>query len=186
MGIFKSVGKLAMPFGGTNAAADALSKLGGPKVPGSSAASLLEQLSAKFYNQTDPIRKSLIDRSTNFLSGNLDVTQSPIYGSLKAANDAQFKTAKDNALSMLPGGGGLTAALVDLEGQKASNMTSAIGSLANDELGRAYGFANPQTSLAGLGGAAQIQSQQATAQAQQRAAAKQGIGSGIGAILGGK
>lgn len=170
-------------FPGLGDIADAL---GGEEVQQSTAGQLLEEIARQFFNQTNPVRNSLLDRSSNFLNGNLDVTQSPMYGSIKAANEAQFKRARDNVIANTASGGALTSALTNLEGQRAANMATQVGNLANDEMSRAYGFANPQAAMAGLGSAGAIQAQIANAQAQQTAGAKQGMGRGAGMILGGK
>ncbi len=177
--LVKKAAGLANPFGGTKILAD---MLGGGDVQQSSAGNLLEQISAQYFNQTDPVRKQLIDRSNKFLTGNLDVTQSPVFGQLKLASDQQFSRARDNVLASMPSGGALSEALVGLEGEKASNMTNAIGSLANEELNRAFGFVNPQASMSGLGMAGQLQNQTAMDQSQQKGAAKQGVGQGVGML----
>lgn len=152
------------------------------QTPNSGAGDFLEKIATDYYNQTDPIRQGLIGRSKQFLDGNLDVTASPMFASLKLANEQQFQRARDNALSSNAAGGGLTSALVGLEGQKAQSMTQGISALAGDELNRAMGFANPQGAMSGLGTAAQIQNQNAQFQAQQEAQMKQGMGQGIGML----
>lgn len=178
-----TVKNLMTPFGGTGVVRDLLK---GPEFKKSSAGSFLERIATDYYNQTDPIRQGLIGRSKQFLDGNLDVTASPMFGSLKLANEQQFQRARDNSIASNASGGGLTSSLVNLEGQKANSMTQGISALANDEMNRAMGFSNPQTSMAGLGSAAQIQNSQAQFQAQQQAQMKQGMGRGLGLMAGGK
>src|SRR3990167_7833828 len=78
---------------------------------GNPSADLLARLSQDYYNQTQPLRTSMIDRSQSFLSGGLDVTQSPMYGALKSGIEGQFGTARNNILSSLPQGGALLEAL---------------------------------------------------------------------------
>jgi len=129
----------------------------------------------------------MIDRSQSFLSGGLDVTQSPMYGALKSGIEGQFGTARNNILSSLPQGGALLEALAGLEGQKAGAMATGIGGLASDELNRAYGLGTggAQAGLTGLGGAASLQQQMLLGQLQQRSGLMSGLGAGIGGLLGG-
>jgi hypothetical protein len=177
----------------------------------------LAGIAQNLYGQTDPIRQALIGRSAAFLGAPtsastgrfgitsvrdmrpglgrqmqqtqpLDVTQSPMYGTLKNAIDSQFKLATDNTIARTAPGGQLSSALSGLEGQKASAMASGIGGLAQDELARAYGLATggAQMSTSGLASAGAIQAQIAAAQAQRDGAAKQGIGQGAGQLAGAK
>lgn len=117
----------------------------------------------------------------------LDVTQSPMYGALKHAADAQYRLAKNNLIATAPPGGALTSGLANLGASRASAMTTAIGGLAQDELSRAYGLATggAQTGASGLSSAAGIQAQIAAANAQRQGMAKQGLGAGLGALGGG-
>src|SRR5678809_678617 len=54
-------------------------------------ADALARIATDLYTKTDPLRTALIGRSNDFLSGNLDVTKSPMFGSLKDAVDTQFQ-----------------------------------------------------------------------------------------------
>jgi hypothetical protein len=170
---------------GVNVDPDPLGMRAKNNPPGNESADLLARIAGDLYKQTDPLRKSLIGRSGNFLDGSLDVTNSPMYGSLKNAVDSQFKRARDNTIGTTAPGGALTGALSNLEGSRASTMTQGIGELAEGELNRAFGLATgmlPQTT-SGLGTAAGIQSQQLMAQQQQSAQAKQGAGAGLGMLV---
>jgi hypothetical protein len=149
------------------------------------AANELAGVARALFQQTDPVRKQLIGRSNDFLGGNLDVTASPMYASLKNAVDTQFNQARGNTIASTPSGGSLTEALTNLEGSRANTMTQGVGTIAEGELNRAFGLGTgllPQTT-SGLGQAAGIQSQQLMAQQQQSAQAKQGAGAGLGMIL---
>ena len=159
---------------------------GGGENLSSPSSDLLAQISGDYYKQTQPLRTSLINRSQSFLSGGLDVTQSPMYGALKSGIEGQYGIAKNNILSSLPQGGALIEALVNLEGQKAGSLAQGIGGLAGDELSRAYsmGTGAAGQAMQGLGGAGNIQAQLAMAKAQQQAGAMQGLGMGLGSILG--
>lgn len=148
----------------------------------SRSADTLSKIALDLYNQSSPVRQGLLDRSNAFLAGNLDVTASPLFGSVKDAIQSQFARAKENVLANTASGGALTSALSDLESNKASSMASAMGGLASDELSRAYGLATggAQMSQSGLASAGGIQSQLAANQAQVQAAGKQAAGEGIG------
>ncbi|HEY6225407.1 MAG TPA: hypothetical protein VIW26_16610 [Gemmatimonadales bacterium] len=153
--------------------------------PSNPSADALAKIATDLYNKTDPIRTNLIGRSNDFLSGNLDVTKSPMFGSLKSALDTQFARARDNTLARTAPGGSLVSALTNLEGDRARTMTQGVGDIADQELNRAYGFATgllPQTT-AGLGTAAGIQAQTLAGQQAQSAAAKNGAGAGVGMLL---
>lgn len=149
------------------------------------AANELAAVSRALFQQTEPVRKELVGRSTQFLDGNLDVTASPMYASLKNAVDTQFQRARGNTIASTAAGGSLTEALTNLEGTRANTMTQGVGDIAEGELNRSFGLATgllPQTT-SGLGQAAGVQSQQLMAQQQQSAAAKQGAGAGLGMLI---
>lgn len=174
-------GLLGGPMG-----ASAGSAMGGKGDVGESAgANDLSTAALDLLAQTDPLRRSLIGRSEDFLAGNLDVTQSPMYAGLKQSAENQYGTARKNILATTPTGGALTSALTGLEGSRANMMTQGTSDIANQELARAMGLATgtPLTAaFGGLGTAGSIQSQMAMAQAQQNAAEKQAMGQGMGTL----
>ncbi len=145
----------------------------------------LAEISRRLFEQTDPIRASLIGRSKSFLDGNQDVTQTPQYGALKTAAENQFNTAKDNIISSTPGGGGLISALANLQAQKAAALTAGTGSLADNEMSRSFalGTGTAPVALGGLGSAASSLGQIGAAQAAQSGQALQGLGMGAGMTL---
>ena len=155
---------------------------------GSPSTDFLAQLAGDLFNQTQPLRTDFINRGQNFLSGNLDVTQSPLYSPLKSAVETQFGLARNNALSTFAPGGALTGALTNLEGQRANALTQGTGQIAQDELNRAFGLATgtPSQSFAGLGAAGGIQGGLAAQQAANAASTKGGLGQGTGYVLGQK
>lgn len=160
-------------------------KDGGGSGPTSNpAADAQSRIAEALWNETSPLRKLFLDRGNAFLTGGLDVTQSPMFGNLKNAVETQFGRAKQNVLETSPVGGGLTSALAALEAQKASTMTSGISGIAEGELSRAFGMASgaPGQALAGLGSAASIQGALASANAARAASAKQGMGQGLGML----
>ncbi len=153
--------------------------------PGTGAADTLAAISLRMFEESDPLRVGLIGRSEDFLNGGLDVTQSPMYGALKAGNDSAFQRARNNTISSTAAGGGLTDALTNLETSRAVEMSRGVGQLGEGELGRALTLATGQTPTAvgGLGQAAGIQAQQMAAQQAQQSQQKQGAGTAVGSIL---
>ncbi len=152
------------------------------------AAQAQTELAQQLVSQTDPLRRDLIGQAGEFLSGGRDVTGLPEFAALKGANEAQFSRARDNIIANTPEGGGLTAALAGLEGGRASNQVGFTGALASDEVNRALGLATfgAATGSRGLSSAGFVQAQRASAESAQNAGKSQGIGSAVGALLGGK
>lgn len=152
-------------------------------------ADALSQIAGSLYSQTDPNRRLILDRQNQFLRGNLDVANTPMFGALKNATDQQFGRAQENILASTAGGGALTSALAGNEIAKANTLTQGIGNIAQDEYNKAFGFATgaPQQAMQGFGSAASAQASQAYAQGQDNAArmkkfgeAKQGAGRAMG------
>lgn len=154
-------------------------------------ADALNKYGLEYIQQTAPLRQNLADRSNAFLTGGLDVTQSPMYAALKGATEQQYTLAKNNIIGRTPVGGALTSALADADLQKANLMTQGIGSLAQDELGRASSLATGGLQLGGQGlsQSGAIQAELAKARAQERSAVISGKGQawgGAGSAMGGK
>jgi len=152
----------------------------------------LRKRSRNLFDETSPLRTGLIDRASQFLSGDLDVTSSPLFGPLKGAVESQFENARENILASSPRGGALTDALSDLDFSRASELTRGIGDIAQGELGRAFSLATgtPLTaSLGGLGQSGAIQADIARTNAEATSRNKQTIGEsaqGAGQAMGGK
>lgn len=158
-------------------------KKGGP-VPNESAEALAE-ISRQMFQETTPIRQGLIGRSNDFLTGNMDVSSTPQFLSMKNAADVQFGQARDNTIARTANGGGLVDALAGLESDRANFLTQGAGDIAESEMSRAFGLGTgllPQTT-GGLGQAASIQQQQIASQQAQQAAGKQAAGTGAGILL---
>lgn len=117
-----------------------------------------------------------------------DVTGTPTFAAYKNVADRSFQRARDNAISNLPSGGGLSSALINLEGQRADNLTQGAGNIYDAELARAMTLATGQTGVAmgGLGQAASAQALNAQAAAQQSAGKSGALGTGLGAYMGQK
>lgn len=118
----------------------------------------------------------------------MDVRDTPTFMAYKAQADQGFNQAKDNIIARMPGGGGMTAALVGLEGDRASQLTQGAGAIYGDELSRAIALGTGITgqSLNSLGSAANTQAMIAQGNAQQNAGKAGALGTGVGAWLGGK
>lgn len=154
----------------------------------------LAAISQSLFADTAPARTNLLNRSNAFLGGGLDVTASPMYGSLKSAVDSQFGRARDNTIANTAAGGGLVDALSNQETQRAQTMTQGIGQLAQSELDRATGLATGLLPIGtgGLGKASETQAQTNASlyqaqiqQQQQQQAQQQQTGSAAGEFIGG-
>lgn len=149
-------------------------------------------VSSALLEQTDPLRQSLIDRSTGLFgdgaSGIADLMNSPTYLAFKQATGETFGQARENTLARLPSGGALLEGLAGLEGQQASTLAQGAGQIYDNELSRALSLAtgNVPVALSGLGSAAFSQSQNAAALGQQSSAKSDSLGTAAGLYLGGK
>lgn len=171
--------------GGLLAAKAAKKSLGGGSA-GSPAADLQAQIAEQLFQQTDPLRTSLIDRSQSYLTNGVD--SSPQFSAFKASAEPQFATAKNNVIANTPAGGALVSALTQLEADRARTLTQARGAIDESELARAMTLATGTTgtSVGALGTAASIQAAQAQAEADREAGILGALGTGAGAYLGSK
>ena len=145
----------------------------------------LAQIAQQLYQQTSPVRTSLINSSKDFLSGNFDPTQTPGYGAQKSAIEQQFTNARDSLIGSTPRGGALTGALSNFETQRALAESGLVSDVYNTERNQAnqIGFGAPLSmSTSSLANAGNIQAQIAMSNSQQNAAAKQGLGEAAGTI----
>lgn len=145
------------------------------------------QLAQRLFEQTDPLRQMLLDRSSGFLASG-DPTQSPVYKNLQLTAGRTFNRAKDNAIARFAPGGALMEALTGLEGDRAQFLSQGAADIYESELDRALALGTGATgqSLGALGQAGQIQALRAQANADRDAGKAGGLGAGIGAILGAK
>lgn len=159
----------------------------GKDTPTAPANDKLSALAERLYTETDPLRLSLINRSTNFIDNGMNPMASPLYEPIRAATNTAYNKAKQNVIANTPEGGALTGALTDLEASRANQLTQGAGQILSDEMARAMGLGTGMTStaLGGLGTAGMTQANLALAQSEQNAGAKQGLGYGVGAYLGG-
>ena len=162
---------------------------GGGGSSDSAAADQLAQISQQLFAETDPLRRSLIGRSESFLSGGLDVRESPLFLSGQQAINRGFQTSRRGILEDLPAGGSLLESLSNLQIKRGRDTADFEGSLQQGELGRALSLATGQPlsqSIAGLGQAGAIQGQFAQADADRQAGLFGALGTGAGAFFGGK
>lgn len=160
--------------------------MGGKNQSEPQSSQILADIGKQLFNETDPLRTGLIDRSQSFLDNGL---QGPQFDVLKNAVESQYANAKNNIIGSTPAGGALTSQIANLEQGKANTLTQGIGDLYNQETNRAMSLATGaplQGGIGSLSGAGNIQAQIAMANANQNASAKTGIGFGLGSYLGGK
>jgi hypothetical protein len=157
------------------------------------------QIAEQLFRQTDPLRQtafsglaSNLQTASPFQPITMDsLTANPMFGAIKSATEQQFQNARQNIIGNTPNGGALFSALGNLEGQRANQLSSAFGGLAQDELSRRTGNLDRAIgigtgvagqSMGGLSNAAAIQAQLAQAQREQQSAEKGGKGELIGTI----
>lgn len=97
-----------------------------------------ENLARMQWEDLDPLRTSVIDRSTDFMEGGLDPTASAMYGPMKTATEQQYGTAKNAIMSSMPRGGTLADSLAKLEAAKAGTMSELVGKLVEKEYDNAF------------------------------------------------
>ncbi len=150
------------------------------------AAQAQTRLAEQLIGETGPLRKNLIGDALGFLSGDRDVTSLPAFAAFKGSAEGGFNRAKENIIANTPEGGGLTAALAGLEGQRAGNQAGFTGALAGDEINRALQLATfgAATGSQGLGTAGFIQAQRAQGESAANAGKAGGLGTAAGALLG--
>jgi len=137
------------------------------------------EMSQQYFDETAPARTELIGRGTRFSKGDLDYTQSPMYGPGKGAIEDQYEVARQNIIAETPSGGAMSSNMANLEQQRARGMSDLASRISQDDYNKIYGaaFGAPQTSIggtsgvssSGVGGAANIASADLAAQAGQSA-----------------
>lgn len=142
----------------------------------------LSQIALANWNQTDPLRQTMLGGLQKTMAGQTPIYSLPQYAPMRAATEAQYRTARNNTIGSVPEGGALARALANLESNRAQTLSAMGGDLLQDAINKSYGvaFQAPQTSLSGLSssGAMAAQRQQAGL------AAETGKGQGIGQLIG--
>jgi len=162
--------------------------MGKKKAKQSSSDAIMAQISRALFEETQPLRTGVIERSADFLADPTQVTNTPQFGAMKSINDMLFGRAREGVLANTPQGGALFDNLNNLELAKARDLSQAAGSLAENEVNRAVSIGTGQPlaqSLGGLRSSAALQQQQNQFNAQQSASTKQGLGQVAGTVAGG-
>jgi hypothetical protein len=148
----------------------------------------LEQIANNLFEQTYPIRQSLVGQSTDFLKGGMNPMETPEYAAIRQYADQQANTAKDSILETMPNGGTLLDKLADVDIGKARTLTDASAGIYGDNLSRAMTLAtgSTQAAIGARAGADQLKAAREAADAQRDSATKMAVGEGIGGIAGGK
>lgn len=171
---------------------------GGKKHTQRAARAMARETAAKgneLFAAGKPVFSRLGNQFANFLSGDFDVTQSPLWAPGKLAAEQAYGSAQQNILSNMPAGGALLDELGDVERAKANTLTNLSGQVGQDMFGKAmtYGMGMPQLGISAMTGSganmANLAGSEAAANAQ-RTSAKLGkggdLGLGVGEYLGGK
>ena len=115
---------------------------------------LQNEMSQDYWNQSAGARNSVLNQLANFMGGNYNLSELPMYGPGKSAIESQYQNAFDNILANLPAGGQIGNAMADLERNRAADYGQLVGNIQSDLLNKAYGVANqsPITTFGGLQG----------------------------------
>lgn len=157
---------------------------GSADVPKNTYEEQLAAMASELFSQTAPMRESLIGDMTSAAAGTYNPSKSPLFSPRFADVNKQYARARENIMSSTPRGGGLTAALTNLEGNRAGSVAEVNSGIINDMLSKAYGTAFSSQPMQGLSAAASglsgRQSMAMQADAAQQAAKKQAQGQIIG------
>ena len=78
-----------------------LGKASSPEIESSRYADKLAKMGMQYWNQTQPLRNSVIGRSTDFMQGDMDVTQSPVFAAGQNQLEDQYGVAQQQMLSLI-------------------------------------------------------------------------------------
>jgi hypothetical protein len=112
---------------------------------------ILGGISQDYYNQTAGLRGGIINRLTNFLSGNMDPVQSAMYAPIKSNVENQYARAENEILSKLPAGGVMQNELANASLSKAGTLSQLIANLVQDEYNKAYAMGSGSQEVASSG-----------------------------------
>lgn len=170
--------------------------MGGKRSREPASSKRLEKIAVQLFEQTDPLRRAMIQRSMDQLpaaDAPFDPANTPQFRAFKTAAEPQFASSRNAILATLPQGGTLLDSLAGNEIDRARTLASAAGPIADQEMQRRENEINRALSLAtgtsqqvigGFSAAGNIQGQIANANASRDAAAKGAVGRGVGALLG--
>lgn len=151
---------------------------------GNAAAAMANQL----FNETSGLRENIVERGENFLEGDFDASQSPLFAPAKRASEEQFQTANQQAMNTLPAGGALSEGLIGNIQNRATDQTNIQGSIAQQEYDKIFGLATgtPALSLSSLTSLSEGElNAQAIAQSGKNDKSA-GLGAGAGSYIGSK
>jgi hypothetical protein len=140
------------------------------------------------YAGTSPNRKRLLSNQENFLEGDYDISQNPVWGAGRGVIEDQYSVAEENVIGATPRGGALTDQITNLESNRADALGGLAAQVSQDEYNKTYGaaFGAPQQSMSTL---TALSGQNAMANAQE-SAGKMGamgdLGLGAGMYFGNK
>lgn len=142
------------------------------------------KMAQELFQQSAPARAALFRQGEQFLSGNYDVTGTPMFGAGKNMLEDQFRMAQDSIIGNVPEGGGLSAALANADIGRARGLTDLTGALASDQMNRITGLASGGAVQGSnvMSQAAGVAAQRAQAAAQESAGKAQGAGSAAGRV----
>ena len=144
------------------------------------------KIAKKLYQQTNPLRNTMIGNYENFVDGGYDVSQNPVWGAGRNVVEDQYNVARENVIGNVPAGGALTDQLAGVEEARAASLGQLGANVSQDEYNKAYGMATGAPAQA-MGTLANVGGQQAMANAQQTAGkygALGDLGQGAGMYLG--
>ena len=159
---------------------------GGKGSDGGGSGKKLEKMAKDYYEKTDPMRQSMIGNYENFLGGDYDVSQNPVWGPSRDVLEGQYDVARENVISNVPKGGALTEQLTNVDTARAEGLGGLASNIAQDEYNKAYGMATGAPGQS-FGAMSNLAGQQAMAQSQQTAGkygALGDMGMGAGYVLG--
>ena len=160
----------------------------GGKDGSNKASKTASKMAKDYYDQTDPMRQSLIGNFEDFLGGGYDVSQNPVWGAGRNVLENQYNVAKENVIGQTPKGGALTEQLAGVEEARAGSLGELGANVAQDEYNKLYGMATGAPGQA-MGTMSHLAGTQAMANAQQTAGkygALGDMGQGAGMYLGSK
>lgn len=153
------------------------------------------KMAKQLWDSTTGLRSNILGGLQGSLSGDIPASLIPQYQEGRRGLEGQYGVARENILSSTPTGGGLTAALNDLE----TNRANAVGGLKAATLGDLYNTAQgvafnmPSLAFQGMGQAGQTYAQKQSAQMGANAQAKSGksgqagaLGMGLGRMMAGR
>lgn len=156
----------------------------------------LQELLTQVYGQTDRLRRATVNTLSDVMGG-APASTLPAYAPNRAAIEGQYNVAAEQARSIIPRGGQLNRALLDLGRSRAGAVSGLESSVRGDALNKAMslGFGVVPGIISGTAGAETtaltgqrlgLETDIAQQQAKNQLVGNIGMGLGLlGTILGG-